>query len=314
MKKYFLYIAFVGGILLAGCQAKNEAAATAEETPEAITPVTVIAISTGPMEEFVELNATSVFRQKWILRSNLNGYLQKADVQLNKRVSTGQALFTIKTKEAVSIGNTIDILDPSFKFSGVNTIHSNGTGFISEVTHQPGDYVQDGEQLAVVTDTRSFVFLLDLPYGMRPYIIGKKSVQLTLPDGEKMMAFVSGVMPGMDSASQTQRVILKVNTTHPLPENLIAKVRLVKQEASNAAFLPKAAILSDEAQSSFWIMKLINDSTAAKTIIQKGIEAGDNVQIVSPVFSPQDKILLTGNYALPDTAKVKVSVPASTKD
>ncbi len=298
-------------VLVVSCHSKDSATGTAEETAEVITPVTAVNVSSGPMSEFIELNATSVFQQKWIIKSNVTGYLQKSNTQLNKFVSTGQFLFALKTKEAQSIGNTINILDSSFKFSGVNIVRSNGTGFISEINHQAGDYVQDGEQLAVVTDTKSFVFLLDLPYEMRPYLIGKSTVQLLLPDGEKMDAYINGNMPVMDSAAQTQRIVLKVNATHPIPENLIAKVRLVKSENKHAYYLPKAAVLADETQSDFWVMKMINDSMAAKVEIKKGIEADDKVEIVSPVFSGQDKILITGNFGLPDTAKVKmISSPA----
>ena len=309
MKKYFTFytgiITFLC-ILLISCHSKDSEITGNEERPEVVTPVTTVSVSNGPMEEFIELNATSVFQQKWIVKSNVTGYLQKSNIQLNKFVNTGQVLFTLKTKEAQSIGNTINILDSSFKFSGINTVRSNGTGFISEISHQSGDYLQDGEQLAVVTDTKSFVFLLDLPYEMRPYIIGKNSVQLLLPDGEKIDAYISGNMPVMDSAAQTQRIVLKVNANHPIPENLIAKVRLVKTENNHAYYLPKAAVLADEAQSNFWVMKMINDSMAAKVEIKKGIETKDNVEIVSPVFSGHDKILVTGNFGLPDTAKVKM--------
>jgi hypothetical protein len=308
MKKHFIIYGCLFSsilLLLVSCGTKNTATTT-EEAPEPVTPVTVVNISNGPMESFTELNATSVFQQKWIIRSNVTGYLQQANIQLHKFVSTGQVAFTIKTKEAISIGNTISKLDSSFKFTGMNAVRSNGTGFISEMDHQAGDYVQDGDQLAVVTDTRSFVFLLDLPYEMRPYIVGKSSVQLVLPDGEKMDAYISGNMPVMDSSSQTQRVILKVNVTHPIPENLIAKVRLLKNENSHAFYLPKAAVLADETQEKFWVMKMINDSMAAKVDIKKGIESGENVEIVSPVFSGGDKILVSGNYGLGDTAKVKV--------
>lgn len=311
-KKFTIQSIFLGSIiiLLLSCGSKDTVSTetTTEET-EVVTPVSVVPVNIGPMEEFIELNATSVFQQKWILKSNVTGYLQQANVQLNRFVGRGQIIFTIKTKEAQSIGNSINLLDSSFRFTGINSIRANGSGFISEINHQAGDYVQDGEQLAVITDTKSFVFLLDLPYEMRPYIIGKTNVQLILPDGEKMYAYVSGNMPVMDSASQTQRIVLKVNASHPIPENLIAKVRLIKNANKQAYILPKAAVLSDETQSIFWVMKMINDSTAAKMEVRKGIESGDNVEIISPVFSGQEKILVTGNFGLPDTARVKIISP-----
>ena len=54
----------------------------------------------------------------------------------------------------------------------------------------------------------------------------------------------------------------------------------------------------------FWVMKLINDSMAVKTMIKPGITAGNKVEILSPAFSLQDRIINKGNYGLSDTAFV----------
>lgn len=297
-------IFFIPLILLLSCH--NKDIQQEETNTEVQTPVTVTSISLGSMEDYAELNATSAFLQKWDVKANITGYLQTANVQLNQHVSKGEILYTIKTKEAESIGNTISILDSAFKFSGINKIPATAGGFISQVNHQAGDYVQEGEPLAVITDSRSFVFLLDMPYELRPYVMNKRSLEMILPDGEKLNGLISGTMPGMDSASQTQKVILKVNAPHFLPENLIAKVKVVKSEKNNTASLPKSALLTDETQSEFWVMKMIDSSTAVKLPVTKGIETGDKVEILSPSFSPNDKIIITGNYGLPDTAKVKI--------
>ena len=132
---------------------------------------------------------------------------------------------------------------------------------------------------------------------------------MLLPDGEKLTGIISGNMPAMDSVSQTQRVILKVSASHTLPENLIAKVKIIKSSKPNASSLPKAAILTDETQSAFWVMKLMNDSTAVKVPVKKGIETNERAEIISPIFSAEDKILVSGNYGLADTARVKIISP-----
>jgi len=302
MQKLFTYCLFLA--ILASCKSRN--VKSEEEIIDAKTPVTVISTGSEPMEEYIELNATSSFLQKWVVRANATGYLQSANVQLNKYVSSGQTLYTVKTKEAQSIGNSINILDSTFKFTGINSIRANGSGFISLINHQNGDYVQDGDQLAIITDTKSFVFLLDMPYELRPYIINKKSLEMVLPDGEKLIGTISGNMPTMDAGSQTQSIILRVNTDHSFPENLIAKVKLVKSVKGNAFSLPRPAVLTNETQSEFWVMKMINDSIAAKVPVTKGIETTDRIEIITPLFSATDKILVTGNYGLSDTAKVQI--------
>jgi hypothetical protein len=53
-------------------------------------------------------------------------------------------------------------------------------------------------------------------------------------------------------------------------------------------------------------MRLIDDSTAAKVPVTKGLEINDKIEILSPKFSASDKFLLTGNYGLADTARIKI--------
>ncbi len=62
--------------------------------------------------------------------------------------------------------------------------------------------------------------------------------------------------------------------------------------------LPKPAILGNETQTEFWVMRLINDSTAVKIPVKIGIENFGEVEITDPVFQSSDKILFSGNYGL----------------
>ncbi len=83
-------------------------------------------------------------------------------------------------------------------------------------------------------------------------------------------------------------------------------MRILRSAKAHTQSLPKSALLTDETESDFWVMKLIDSVTAVKVPVKKGIEMKDRVEILSPLFDPADKILLTGNYGLPDTAKVRI--------
>ena len=296
-------------LLVTACKQKEEPKdnkADSAITVEGGTPVTVTAATIGNMEETVELSAVSTFLVKSYVKANANGYLTAVNTQMGKYVQKGQELFTLKTKESQSLGNTIKEVDPSLHFEGTMHIKAPGNGYVTQLTYRTGDYVQDNEQLATITDTRNFVFLLNLPYELKPYLPYNKQLQLHLPDGTTLNGTLEGEMPMVDAASQTQSYMIKVNTEKEIPENLLAKVFFVKSAKSNIVSLPKEAILTDEIQSQFWIMKMKDSTTAIKLLVKKGIETKDRVEILSPKLSPSDKILLTGNYGLPDTAKVAV--------
>lgn len=257
------------------------------------------------MAEYIELNATSSFTRQAYIKASSNGYITSVNSQVGKLVSANQNIVTLRTKESQTLGNTINLLDSSFKFSGTITIKAGAAGYLLAVNHQPGDYVQEGEQLAVINDINSFAFVLNLPYEFRSYVVNKNTVELLLPDGKITKARIDLTMPVVDSASQTQNILLKVPEKN-LPANLIAKVRFPKTMKSHVISLASQSVLSDDTQSKFWVMKLLDDSTAVKVFVEKGLEISGRTEIIAPEFSTTDRFLLTGNYGLPDTARINI--------
>lgn len=287
------------------------ACSSADQTAEelVIVPVSEVKITNienSPIVEYITINATSSYLQKSYIKANMNGYVAFSEAQLGKQVSKNTTLFKLITKEAKAIGNEVNKLDPSFRFSGVSSIKADALGFISEVNHQKGDYVQDGEPLATISNQNSLVFLLDMPYEFNQLLKRNQQIELTLPDGETLKGIFSGTLPNVDSMSQTQRIILKVNPSHPIPEGLIAKAKFIKTNHPKALLLPKSAVLTNETEDEFWVMKLLNDSTAVKVVITKGIENEKNIEILTPKFNTNERIITSGNYGIADTAKVKI--------
>lgn len=303
MNHYKLFIiAFVFSNIVA-CKSEKK-----EETPVELlgTPITLTSPILSDMKEEVEVNAVSSFLLKTNVKSNANGYLQIVNASLGKLVNKGEELFVIKTKEASTIGNTVNGLSTDMHFDGAIHIKAPGTGYVSQINYRAGDYVQDGEAIATITDAKSFVFLLDLPYELKSYLPNNKQVQLKLPDGNIVNGNIEAPLPTVDPVSQTQSYIIRVHTSSSIPENLIAKLSLVKKSKPNTISVPKAALLSDETQSEFWIMKMKDSITAIRVDVKKGIENNTNVEILTPTLSLRDKIVLTGHYGLSDTAKVVI--------
>jgi multidrug efflux pump subunit AcrA (membrane-fusion protein) len=254
----------------------------------------------------VILNAVSRFMLKTSVKSDVNGYIRKVNVRPGQMVSAGQELFVIRTKESEHLGNTISKIDTSFSFSGLVSVKSPVKGYITDLICQAGDYVQDSEVLTSISDLNSLVFLMELPYELKKYLTNNKIVELTLPGGEKFKGSVQSSLPAVDPASQTQSYIIHVPDISSLPENLVATITFLKDTKPETVILPGDAILTDEIQSEFWIMKMTDSTTAVKVPVTLGMVTADKAEIISPVLNVADRILLTGNYGLPDTAWVKI--------
>ena len=294
--KYFaikpIYLVMCVAMLLSACGGGAKSGDDSGDDDKAVNaqvPVTVTGVSDSSMVDYTTLNATSSFQQKNYVKSNTNGYVTKVNAHPGQYVNEGTVLFTIKTKEAQSIGNAVNALDSTFKFSGTNKIKATKHGYITQLS-----------------DRSSFAFIMQLPYEMRGNVKQGQDVQLTLPGGRKIDGKIASFMPAVDTASQTQGVVIKIADDNTIPENLIAKAQIVRTSKQNTASLPKSAVLTNETETEFWVMKLINTTTAVKVPVTKGIEVGDRVEILSPKFSKDDRIVVSGNYGLSDTAKVKI--------
>ncbi len=289
--------------LFLSCRGK---ASSEEEVQTSITPVTVTQPVVDCIQEEMELNAVSSFLRKSIIKVVTNGYIKSVNVMQGQRVVKGQTLFVLKGKEAENLGSFINDLGTNTHFTGEIKITAGSSGYITNIAHQVGDYVQEGDVLAEISDANSLVFLMQLPYELKPYLVQNATLKMKLPDGESFKGVVSYTMPTVDPVSQTLSVVIKANVAKNIPENLIAKAVFVKSTRNKAVLLPKATVLTDETQEHFWIMKMVDKDTAVKVLIKKGIESKGLIEILSPKLSANDLILESGNYGLPDTAKVVI--------
>ncbi|MGA1977360.1 MAG: HlyD family efflux transporter periplasmic adaptor subunit [Bacteroidales bacterium] len=298
----FLLVLIIPAVSLVSCRNQK---GNSEKAVGTRTPVTIINPVFRNISETIEFPATSSYIRKNIIRSSTTGLVESVTVVPGDYVSRGKLLFSVKTREASAL-NTFQN-DTSLSFKGVIKINSQEEGIVSSVSHQCGDYVQEGDELAVVSDQSSLVFLLEVPAEQAFVAEKAKRCTLILPDNTLLTGVITGRLPEMNVQSQTVSYTVKPETVLHVPQNLIVQASIIRSVKTNATLLPKAAVLGNETLTEFWVMKLINDTTAVKVDVSKGIEKDGDVEITDPQLHPEDKIVLTGNYGLPDTALVAVS-------
>jgi biotin carboxyl carrier protein len=300
-----LYGVTVGALLfiLNACGGGRPAESDAEKI---VTPVTVTGAGTGYISEAVELPARSMFLKRSIARSSTTGTVEKVAVTFGDYVKKGQNIFTVRTREASVLSDALKS-DSSLAFKGEINIYASRDGIITSVSHQGGDFVQEGDELAVISDRESFVFILEVPFELNNLVSTNRQCQLIFPDGKEVTGNIGGQLPDMDQEAQTIKYFIKAPVSGLLPANLNVKVRLVKRENKSASVLPREAVLGNETQTEFWVMKLLNDSVAVKIPVKKGIENTREIEITEPLFGKTDRFVLTGGYGLPDTAGIVIN-------
>ena len=307
MKRIFYLTNLVILSVLLSCSNASKPAAE-EESTQVTTPVTVTTVTTGSISKVIQLTATSSYLKKNTVKSTATGYITKISCNIGEYVKAGSPLYSVKTKEAEAL-SSLSSTNPEFAFNGELTIKAPTSGIITEVTKQANDYIADGDQLCVIAEQSSLVFLLNVPFEQNKHAAIGTNCEILLPDSTRIPGTITSKLSAIDAASQTQSFVVKPRTNAQLPENLIAFVQLSESTKANTQIVEKSCVLSDETMENFWVMKLINDSTAVKVAVKPGIVTDNRIEILLPLFANSDRLVNSGHYGLPDTASVNITQP-----
>jgi len=289
--------------LFAGCNSiKNTD--TGNPVPKAI--VKAGTLRTGELTEEINLQAQSAYLVKSTVNAPVNCYIQKTFFNKGDRVKEGQVLFEIITKEARAAELSDILRDSTMKSIGRMEISCGIPGILTQVNKYPGDYVNEGAELCQISDNNSLVFILQVPFEINENIKRGNTCGIRLPDGRMMKGTIDRELDKMNPDGQTRQYVIKTSANSFIPEELLASVRIITKTVTSNQILPLSGLLADEMMHEFWVMKMINDSMAVKIPVKPGIRTNDEVEIKEPFFSSSDRILITGNYGLPDTAYVQI--------
>jgi len=306
MKQIPFFTGIICIIWLFACSGGNQSAS--DESTKVTTPVTVTSIKNGNIQKQISLSATTSYLKKNTVKSTVSGYITKISCNIGDFVKAGTPLYSVKTKEAEAL-SAFGKSNPEFGVNGEITIKAPTSGIISEVNKQANDYVADGDQLCVIAEQNSLVFLLNVPFEQNKHAVIGGNCDILLPDSTRLKGTIVSKLSALDAVSQTQSFVVKPQTSAQLPENLTALVKLTESTKGNAQIVDKSCVLSDETMENFWVMKLLSDTIAVKIPVKTGIVTDSQIEILSPVFVPTDRLVNSGHYGLPDTARISITQP-----
>jgi multidrug efflux pump subunit AcrA (membrane-fusion protein) len=255
--------------------------------------------------EFVDLNANTVFLQKEIVRATFQGFIERIYKNVGDEVARGDLVLTVKTKESAADDSILIKLGTEM-FQGSVELRAHSDGVLTALNYHSGDFVSEGEEIAVIANPSSLRISLNVPFAYVGRIAPETVCEIFLPDERKVPAVIQKIIPSVDPASQTQTFLLRPERPVALPENLNVNARLPLRTAKDAVVLPRSAVMSNETQDTFWVMRMADDTTAVRVDVVKGIESDSLIQVVEPALAASDRIVSDGAYGLPDTARVTV--------
>ena len=266
--------------------------------------VKVTNIKKGRITDYLELSGKTTYLNKTSISSPITGYVSKVNVEPGSRVNKGDLLFEIMTQEAYMLKDNDSIMR-SFK---PVIIHSPVKGIINrlDVVKSPV-FVEKNSELCSIVDVNDLQVKAEVPYEYRKLAEPGRNCIVELPDKSEYNAVFYNILLDMNPQSQTMKVLLRIRSASLIPENMVVRVLIDKNDKREKQILPKTCVLSDELMKEYWVMKIINDSTAVKVPVKTGRQNHDEVEILFPEFNENDRIINEGGYGLADTSYVEIA-------
>lgn len=306
MKNILKLFTLLSCIVIASCGGHQEE--VTEQTALPKTPVEITNIQYGSVDDELLLFGTTVYLKRNMVTAPIPAFITNVRIKLGDKVNPGDILYELESKERRALGNNAGKIDTSLTSFGIIKVKASASGIISTLDkQQPGDYVMEGMQLCTIAESSDLAFQVNVPYEFTPFAKAGTNCSIVLPDNSIHKATLTKPLTAMNVLAQTQTILAKSNESLFLPENMIVKVIVNKGTKDKKQILPKACVLTDEMMKEYWVMKLTNDSTAIKIPVTIGNKNTERIEIISPQFNPNDKIISNGNYGLQDTALVRIT-------
>ncbi len=274
-----------------------------EEEQSPVVSVKTSSVKFGEIDSKLTFNGKTIYLKKNLVVSPISGYVRKISVKFGDSVKRGDLLFEIQTKENKALENS------DSGNMGLIKVFAPSQGVISTLNiTENGAYTVEGASLCTVAENHDVLVQLNLPFEFNSLVKTGATCTLVLGEDTRFSGTIYQILPTVDDANQTQQVLIKPHYNKPLPENLNLEVELVKARHLNTCLIPRNALMTNETQTEFWVMKVVNNKLAVKVLVQKGIENDDFVEIVNSGLSTSDLVISEGAYGLNDSSAVKITV------
>jgi hypothetical protein len=270
---------------------------TGQEVQTPLISVKTTPVKLGTIEDYISLNGKTIYLKKNRIVAPISAYVTKVNVQYGDIVRKGDVLFELQTKESKALSNNT---------ADIKVLALSGGTISEQIINQAGAYLVEGDLLCIIVENKDLMVQVNVPYEYNSLLSTGTNCKILLPDHTSFSSTIAKILPAISQTDQTQTVFLKPNTARKLPENLNLTVQFILNTHSRSFLIHKEAVMTNEKQSDFWLMKLVNDSMAVKVPVQKGIDNDSLVEILSSELNINDLIITEGAYGLPDSSLVQV--------
>ena len=292
-------------LLMASCKGTNN---NAPAPKKAAIEIKTAMVEVRSIREYQDFNGVTQYQKKERLRADITGYISSLPFERGDRVQRGATFATVRTKEQNALAEAVKIDSSLAQFAKPLPIITNATGIITQLNVVKGDYVAEGDILAVIAQPKTLVVRVNVPFSDKNGVEVGTPCQVMVPNqkADVINTEITSRLPMIDSVNQTQTFLIAL-PDQQLPERLNVQVRTVLRQDSTALSIPHDALQTNELMTDFWVMKVFNDTLAVKEEVLPLLQNDSVVQINSTKVKRGDRVVTEGSYQMQDSTRVKIT-------
>lgn len=267
--------------------------------------VTTVNPSMQSITNYIKFNGSTMFQKKDNIRSINTGYIKSLNFKVGDLIQSGQQFCQIVTKEQAALKSFKNLDSSLIKFQLPVPIYSNAKGVIATIGVMQGDFVNEGDVIATISEPSSLVVLVNVPFEYHKLVSIGAACTILFSDGSIVPAKISGTFPTIETSSQAQTYFIRLPEI-AVPESLNVVVKMPLLSKDKVKCVPNGALQTDEMQKSFWVMKIIGDTMAVKEAVQLGLQNDTYTEILSGNITANDKLVLDGAFGMSDSSLIRI--------
>lgn len=174
-----------------------------------------------------------------------------------------------------------------------------------------GDLLTQGDSVASIAAAGSVAFVARIAQGDLTRVRPGQHATVTLPgQTAPVPGVVHGLLPIDTAGTMTVPVRVDLKSAPqtagaPIQMGLFGTAQIVVGEKVNVPIVPAAAVLRDDISGISRVAVVAPNGIAHWVTVTTGASQAGNVEIVTPVLSPGQRVIVTGQVGLPDSTRVR---------
>lgn len=174
-----------------------------------------------------------------------------------------------------------------------------------------GDLVSQGDSIVSIAAAGSIAFVARIVQSDLLHVRPGQRAMITLP-GQTTLAegIVHGLLPADTSGGMTVPVRIDLRGSPrtagaPIQTGLFGTAQIVVGEHTGVPTVPAAAVLRDDISGISRMAVVTPDGKTHWVTVTTGASQGDRVEITSPIFTPGERVIVSGQVGLPEGSRVR---------